>query len=94
MDEPTAELNKVDEKDEIDRKKDRFLPISIVVAAIIIGGSVLFAALYRPGANAPIGRALGRRSRAFVNRTHSPHGAATWFARRYPWKCKCAGDGH
>jgi protein-disulfide isomerase len=29
-------------------KKDRFLPISILVAAVVIGGSILFATLYRP----------------------------------------------
>lgn len=31
-------------------KKDHFLPVSIVIAAVIIGGSVLFATLYKPGA--------------------------------------------
>ncbi len=30
-------------------KKDHFLPVSIVIAAVIIGGSVLFATLYKPG---------------------------------------------
>jgi len=35
-------------------KKDRFLPISILIAAIVIGGSVLFATLYHPSA-APAG---------------------------------------
>src|SRR5579859_2459390 len=30
------------------RKKDRFLPISILVAAALIGGAVVFSALYRP----------------------------------------------
>lgn len=34
-------------------KKDRFLPVSILVAAVLIAGSVMFSALYRPGASAP-----------------------------------------
>lgn len=37
-------------------KKDRFLPISILVAAIVIGGSVVFATLYK-GAPASAGTA-------------------------------------
>ncbi len=31
------------------QKKDRFLPISILVAAIVIGGAVVFASLYKGG---------------------------------------------
>ncbi len=30
-------------------KKDRFLPISIMVAAVVIGGSILFSSLYKGG---------------------------------------------
>lgn len=33
-------------------KKDRFLPISILVAALVIGGSILFASLYHPAPQA------------------------------------------
>lgn len=36
-------------------KKDRFLPISILVAALVIGGSVIFATLYHPVAAPPAG---------------------------------------
>ncbi len=36
---------------------DRFLPISILVAAILIGGTILFATLYRGGSVAPAGAA-------------------------------------
>ncbi len=35
------------------RGRDRFLPISIIVAAVLICGSVLFLALYRPGVSTP-----------------------------------------
>ena len=46
-------------------KKDRFLPISIVVAAILIGGSVVFATMYKSASPAPVGgvpaRAAGGR---------------------------------
>ncbi|MGC9599007.1 MAG: thioredoxin domain-containing protein [Minisyncoccia bacterium] len=38
-------------------RRDRFLPASIIIAAVLIGGSVLFAALYRPGASTPSGGA-------------------------------------
>lgn len=31
-------------------KKDRFLPLSILIAAIVIGGSIVFATLYHPAA--------------------------------------------
>ncbi len=34
-------------------KKDRFLPISIIVAALVIGGSILFSSLYKGGAAVP-----------------------------------------
>ncbi len=34
-------------------RKDRLLPISIIIAAVLIGGSVLFATLYRPSASTP-----------------------------------------
>lgn len=34
-------------------KKDRFLPISILIAAVLIAGAVMFSALYRPGSAAP-----------------------------------------
>ncbi len=36
-------------------KKDRFLPISILIAAVVIGGSVLFASLYHPAAQSTAG---------------------------------------
>ncbi len=35
------------------KKSDHFLPISILVAAVLIGGSIIFFALYRPGTTAP-----------------------------------------
>ncbi len=34
-------------------KSNRFLPVSILIAAALIAGSVLFSAFYRPGASAP-----------------------------------------
>lgn len=34
-------------------KKDRFLPITILVAAVIIGGSIVFSSLYKGGAWVP-----------------------------------------
>ncbi len=40
------------------QKKDRFLPISILVAAVMIGGAITFASLYK-GAPAPSGTAGG-----------------------------------
>ena len=42
-------------------KKDRFLPISILVAAVVIGGAILFATMYRGGADmgANAGTGLG-----------------------------------
>ncbi len=38
-------------------KKDRFLPISILVAAVVIGGALVFVALYKGGAPAGAGTA-------------------------------------
>ena len=38
------------QSDSAQPKKDRFLPISILAAAIVIGGSILFATLYHPAA--------------------------------------------
>jgi protein-disulfide isomerase len=43
--EPSIEAN-------TNTKKDRFLPISILVAAGVISGSILFASLYHPGSQA------------------------------------------
>lgn len=50
-------------------KNKYFLPISILIAAVLIGGSVVFSALYRPGTNAagtgaaaPVAGALGANS--------------------------------
>ena len=40
-------------------KKDRFLPISILVAAIVIGGAVVFASMYKGGSSAPAQNAGG-----------------------------------
>lgn len=34
-------------------KKDRFLPISILIAAVLICGAILFSVFYRPGSSAP-----------------------------------------
>ena len=31
-------------------KKDRFLPVSILIAAVVIGGAIVFSTLYHPGA--------------------------------------------
>lgn len=39
------------------RSKDRFLPISIMVAAVLICGAIIFAALYRPGSSPSAGTA-------------------------------------
>lgn len=77
MDEPViepAEQNPEPSKiSETSGKKDHFLPVSIIVAAVIIGGSVLFATLYREGgtggtaiqaANAPSGAAAAPSSTA------------------------------
>jgi len=36
------------------RKRDWFLPVSILVAAIVIGGAVVFSVLYHPVAQAPV----------------------------------------
>jgi protein-disulfide isomerase len=36
-------------------KKDHFLPISILIAAVVIGGSILFATLYHGGSPSPAG---------------------------------------
>lgn len=41
------------EEVEVTKEKDRFLPVSIVVAAVLIGGSVVFATLYRSSAPTP-----------------------------------------
>lgn len=38
-------------------KKDKFLPVSIVIAAVVIGGSIVFATLYHPAAPSPSGNA-------------------------------------
>ncbi len=38
----------------VKEKKDRFLPISILIAALLIGGSVVFATLYRSGSNSGV----------------------------------------
>jgi len=35
-------------------RKDRFLPISILIAALLVGGAVVFAALYRPGSGTSV----------------------------------------
>ncbi|HVM77119.1 MAG TPA: thioredoxin domain-containing protein [Candidatus Paceibacterota bacterium] len=34
-------------------KKDKFLPVSILIAAIVIGGSIVFATVYHPAAQQP-----------------------------------------
>jgi protein-disulfide isomerase len=34
-------------------KQDRFLPVSILIAAVVIGGSIMFSTLYHPAAVAP-----------------------------------------
>lgn len=39
--------------------KDRFLPISILIAAVLVGGSVLFAAFYRGGNGAAANNGAG-----------------------------------
>jgi len=44
-------------------KKDKFLPVSILVAALVIGGSILFATLYHPAA-APAGAGNGAGNNA------------------------------
>lgn len=40
------------------RKRDMFLPISILVAAVVVGGAIIFATLYK-GGSAPTGGAGG-----------------------------------
>ena len=40
-------------------KKDRFLPISILIAAAIIGGALVFTTLYRGGGNGPVNNGTG-----------------------------------
>jgi protein-disulfide isomerase len=41
------------------RKKDLFLPVSILVAAIVVGGAIVFATLYKGGSLAPVAPAGG-----------------------------------
>lgn len=41
------------------RKRDMFLPVSILVAAVMIGGALVFATIYKGGAAAPAGGAGG-----------------------------------
>jgi len=56
MDETKHEMERDHEQEEegfAGPKKDRFLPISILVAAILIAGAIVFAVLYRGGA--PLG---------------------------------------
>ncbi len=48
-------------------KKDRFLPISILIAAVLIAGSVVFSVLYHPGASAPADGAAGTGAAAGTN---------------------------
>jgi protein-disulfide isomerase len=38
----------------VTEKKDRFLPISILVAAVLIGGSIIFSVFYRPVATGTV----------------------------------------
>jgi protein-disulfide isomerase len=41
------------------RKRDMFLPVSILIAAVMVGGAIVFATLYKGGAAAPAGVAAG-----------------------------------
>ncbi len=55
---PEHEMHHEPEQQHQPQKKDRFLPISILVAAIVIGGAVIFATLYK-GAPASAGTTTG-----------------------------------
>src|ERR1035437_7843658 len=39
----------------VSRKRDMFLPVSILIAAVMVGGVIVFATLYKGGAVAPAG---------------------------------------
>jgi protein-disulfide isomerase len=39
------------------KKRDMFLPVSILIAAVMVGGAIVFATLYKSGASAPAGAA-------------------------------------
>ena len=51
-------LTGMEEEQKMEQKKDRLLPISIIAAALLIGGSVVFSTFYRGGAPAPAGPAV------------------------------------
>ena len=43
------------------KKRDMFLPVSILVAAVMVGGAIVFATLYKGGAVAPVGGSRRKR---------------------------------
>ena len=64
------------------RKRDMFLPVSILIAAVMVGGAIVFATLYRGGSPAaPVGGADNNNVVEATSTTANPAAAMTLGSR-------------